>query len=61
VIKRRLGIKWALSRRKQETCLPEVWRRLRYSKTFFPQSSPASAPATPPKLQKAKGRDWKNE
>ena len=36
-------------------------RRLRYSMTFLPQSSPASAPATPPKGQKTKGGDWENE
>jgi len=28
---------------------------------FKPQSSMAGAPATSPKLQKGKGRDWENE
>jgi len=55
VIKGRLGKMWALSGRKQETWLPAIWTRLRYSVTSLPQSSPASAPATPSKSQKAKG------
>ncbi|GAB0202677.1 hypothetical protein GRJ2_002733300 [Grus japonensis] len=38
----------------KEVRLPGIRRRLRYSMTFLPQSSPASALATPPKLQKAK-------
>ena len=50
--KRRLGKMWALSGRKWETWLPRTWRRLRYSTTFLPQSSLASAPATPPKTQR---------
>jgi len=45
---------WSLSGRRWETWLPEIWRRLRYSMTFLPQSSPASAPAELPKSQKAK-------
>ncbi|GAB0188532.1 triadin [Grus japonensis] len=40
--------------KKRETWVLGIWRRLRYSTTFFPQSSPASALATPPKPQKAK-------
>ncbi|GAB0185659.1 cAMP-dependent protein kinase inhibitor alpha [Grus japonensis] len=36
-----------------------TWKRLRYSKTFLPPSSPASALATLPLPQKAK--DWENE
>ena len=40
--------------KKQETWLPRTWRRLRYSATVLPQSSPTSAPATLPKKQKAK-------
>jgi len=43
---------WTLSGRKQETCLPGIWRRLWYS--FLPQFSPASPLATPPKSQKEK-------
>ncbi|GAB0186086.1 mitochondrial enolase superfamily member 1 [Grus japonensis] len=46
---------WAISRRKQETWLPGIWRRLRYSMNFLPQSSPARALATLPKSQKANG------
>ncbi|KAM9608247.1 uncharacterized protein ACIBXB_000772 [Morphnus guianensis] len=34
--------------------LPVTWRRLRYSMTFLPQSSPTITPATLPKMQKAK-------
>jgi len=33
---------------KIKTWLPGIWRRLRYSMTFLPQSSLASAPATLP-------------
>jgi len=54
VIKGRLKKMWALSRRKWETWLPGIWRSLRYSMLFLSQSSLASAPATPPKSQKAK-------
>jgi len=50
VIKGRLRKMPALSGRKQETCLPGIWRRLRYSTAFLPQSLLASAPATLPKL-----------
>ena len=53
VTKGRLGKMWALSVRKQETWLPGIWRRLRYSTTFLPRSSPARAPATLPKGQNA--------
>lgn len=35
VIKRRLGRMWALSRRKWKTRLPGIWRKLKYSMTFF--------------------------
>lgn len=51
VIKNRLGKMWVLSGRVQETWLPRTWRRLRRSRTFLPQSSPASA-ATLLNLQK---------
>lgn len=34
--------------------LSSIWRRLRYLKTFLPQSSLTDAPATMPKLWKAK-------
>jgi len=54
VIEGRLGKMWALSRKKLETWLPGMWRKLRCLMTFLPQSSKASALATPPKLQKAK-------
>jgi len=39
-------------RRKQETRVPGIWRRLWYSMTFLPQSLPASAPAMQPNSQK---------
>jgi len=54
VIEGRLGKMWALSRRKLETRLPGMCRKLRCLTTFLLQSSTASALATPPKLQKAK-------
>jgi len=54
VIEGKLGKMWALSVRKLETWLPEMWRKLRCLATFLPQSSKASALATRPKLQKAK-------
>jgi len=54
MIKGRLVKMWALSGMKQETWLPRIWRRLRYSKTFLHQSSPASAPVTLSKSQTAK-------
>lgn len=44
---------WALCRRKWETWLPGIQRRLRYI-TFLCWSSPASAPATALKSQKTK-------
>lgn len=50
----RLQKLWALSIRKWETLLPGIWRRLRYPMPLFPQYSPTRAPATVPKLQKAK-------
>lgn len=57
VVKGRLGkIMWALSIRDQETWLPRIWRRLKYSMTFLPLSWPASAPATLPKSQNGKAR-----
>jgi len=52
-IKGRLGKMLALSGRKWETWLPRIWRRLRYSMSFLPQSSSASAPAMLPKLHEA--------
>jgi len=60
VIKGRLGRMWVLSGRKRETSLPRTWRRLRYSMTFLPQSSPASDPATLPKKAKAGTGRMKN-
>jgi len=54
VINRRLEKTWALFGRKQETWLRGLWRRPGYSTTFLPESSPTTAPATPPKLQTAK-------
>jgi len=57
VIKGTLGKMWALSGRKCENRLPGIRRRLRYSTTFLPQSSPASAPATRPQVAESKGRD----
>jgi len=53
VTKGRQGKMWALSRRKQETWLPGIWRRLRYIMTFLLQFSLASAPGTLLKLQEA--------
>jgi len=41
--------------------MPRIWRKLRYAMSCMPQSSPASAPATPPKDADGKGRDWENE
>lgn len=53
VIKGRQEKMWALTRRKQETYLLGMWRRL-YSTIFLSQSSPASALVILPKSQKAK-------
>jgi len=41
-------------KRKWETWLPRIWRKLRYSTPSLPQPSLPSAPAIRPKLQKAK-------
>lgn len=41
-IKERLGKVRDFPRRKQETMLPRIWRRLGYSKNFLTWSSPAS-------------------
>lgn len=52
VSKSNLGIRRALSRRKQETWLPWTKRKLRFSITSVPHSSTASVPAIPPKSRK---------
>lgn len=49
---------WALSVRKW---LSNIWRKLRYAKTFLLQSSLTGRPATMPKLQRAKAGIEKEE
>lgn len=49
------------SRRKWGTWLPEIWTRLRHSKTSLPQSSLTSVPATLPEVTEVKDWDWENE
>jgi len=58
VIKGRLEKMWDLSGRKWETRLPGIWRRLRYSTTFFASvfMGRCSSHTTP-----GQGRDWENE
>jgi len=58
-IKARLGKRWALSGRTWETWLAGIWRRLRYSTTFFASVFTGSSHIA--QVAGGKGRDWENE
>lgn len=52
--KARLEKMRVLSRREKETWLRRTWKKLWYSTTLLPWSSPTSAPAAQPMSEKAK-------
>jgi len=53
---------WALSRRKWETWLPlGIWRRLRYSTTFFTSVFTGKCSSHTTQVTEDEGRDWENE
>ncbi|GAB0184151.1 mitochondrial enolase superfamily member 1 [Grus japonensis] len=52
---------WTLSGRKWETWLPGIWRRLRYSTTFFASVFTSKGSSHTTQVAEGKGRNWENE
>lgn len=48
---------WAASGRKQETWLPETWRRLRWAMTFFSSVFTSKCSSHTTQVVEGKGRD----